>query len=498
MSEKKHIDRIFQEGFKDFEAQPSDAVWKNIEAQLNGKKKKQRVIPIWWRYAGVAALLLLFLTVGNLFFENLNSNTIIDTENVVNDHIKTVLPTTENSESIANDNSNNNTTPANNTLVDENGISPVNTAPSNAISVAKTDATPNNQNNQTGVAANKAIGNNKPAIQSGRNDAVANLSEEEAIENPSVKETENNTVLASSNSKENNDTPVLDKENAKNNINNASEEGNTAIAKTETNEQNSALTIEEAIDKNKDLLEDEISNQKNRWSIAPNAAPVYFNTLGEGSSIDPQFNNNSKTGEVNMSYGISASYAVNKKIKIRSGVNKVNLGYNTNDIIVYQSVGLSTNSNALQNINSGGASGYSVVSSESLNAKDLPQTLLTSNTTINQAFGYIEVPLEVQYTLSDKKLGVNVIGGFSSFFLDNNEVYSRAENGPMVFLGEANNINKVSYSANFGLGLNYQVSKTFDLNLEPMFKYQFNTFNNTSGNFTPFFIGVYTGFAIKF
>lgn len=498
MSEKKHIDRIFQEGFKDFEAQPSDAVWKNIEAQLNGKKKKQRVIPIWWRYAGVAALLLLFLTVGNLFFENPNSNTIIDTENVVNDHIKTVLPTTENSESIANDNSNNNTTPANNTLVDENGISPVNTAPSNAISVAKTDATPNNQNNQTRVAANKAIGNNKPAIQSGRNDAVANLSEEEAIENPSVKETENNTVLASSNSKENNDTPVLDKENAKNNINNASEEGNTAIAKTETNEQNSALTIEEAIDKNKDLLEDEISNQKNRWSIAPNAAPVYFNTLGEGSSIDPQFNNNSKTGEVNMSYGISASYAVNKKIKIRSGVNKVNLGYNTNDIIVYQSVGLSTNSNALQNINSGGASGYSVVSSESLNAKDLPQTLLTSNTTINQAFGYIEVPLEVQYTLSDKKLGVNVIGGFSSFFLDNNEVYSRAENGPMVFLGEANNINKVSYSANFGLGLNYQVSKTFDLNLEPMFKYQFNTFNNTSGNFTPFFIGVYTGFAIKF
>src|SRR5690606_4194917 len=126
------------------------------------------------------------------------------------------------------------------------------------------------------------------------------------------------------------------------------------------------------------------------WSIAPNAAPVYFNTLGEGSSIDPQFNNNSKTGEVNMSYGISASYAVNKKVKIRSGINKVNLGYNTNDIVVYQSVGLSTNSNALQNINSssGNAAGYSVVSSESLNSKDLPQTLLSSNTMINQAFGY--------------------------------------------------------------------------------------------------------------
>ena len=35
MKEKKHIDRLFQEGFKDFEATPSDVVWKNIEAQLN-------------------------------------------------------------------------------------------------------------------------------------------------------------------------------------------------------------------------------------------------------------------------------------------------------------------------------------------------------------------------------------------------------------------------------------------------------------------------------
>ncbi|XCF06566.1 hypothetical protein ABI125_01600 [Tamlana crocina] len=510
MSDKKHIDRIFQEGFKDFEAQPSDAVWKNIEAQLNGKKKKQRVIPIWWRYAGVAALLLLFLTVGNLLFENPNSNPVTDTENVVDDNIKTVLPTIENSESIANDNSNNETaTPENETVVGESNVSSANVAPSNATSVAKTTASPNNQNNQTRVATNQTMGNKTPAIQSSKNNAVANLSEENTTENSSEENSGNNTVLASSNEKENNDSaPLLDKEKAKNIINNASEENNSRIAKTEDQtgetttseniEQNSARTIEEAIDKNKDLLENEISNQQNRWSIAPNAAPVYFNTLGEGSSIDPQFNNNSKTGEVNMSYGISASYAVNKKIKIRSGVNKVNLGYNTNDIVVYQSVGLSSNSNALQNIKSGGASGYSVVSSEALNAKDLPQTLLTSNTTINQAFGYIEVPLEVQYTLSDKKFGVNLIGGFSSFFLDNNEVYSRAENGPMVFLGEANNINKVSYSANFGLGLNYQVSKTFDLNLEPMFKYQFNTFNNTSGNFTPFFIGVYTGFAIKF
>ena len=108
------------------------------------------------------------------------------------------------------------------------------------------------------------------------------------------------------------------------------------------------------------------------------------------------------------------------------------------------------------------------------------------------------MPLELQYAVLSNKFGVNVIGGFSSLFLNNNEVFSEAQDGNRTFLGEANNINKVSYSANFGLGLNYQVTKKIDLNLEPMLKYQINTFNNTSGDFQPFFVGVYTGLAIKF
>ncbi|HEX9600193.1 MAG TPA: hypothetical protein VF985_01760, partial [Mariniflexile sp.] len=137
-----------------------------------------------------------------------------------------------------------------------------------------------------------------------------------------------------------------------------------------------------------------------------------------------------------------------------------------------------------------------IISGETLNAK--PEAFATTNTSINQALGYIEVPLEIQYALVNNKLGINVIGGFSSFFLSDNKIFSETEGGTRTFLGEASNINKVSYSANFGVGFNYRVSKKIDLNLEPMFKYQINTFNNTSGNFTPFFIGVYTGFAIKF
>ena len=62
----------------------------------------------------------------------------------------------------------------------------------------------------------------------------------------------------------------------------------------------------------------------------------------------------------------------------------------------------------------------------------------------------------------------------------------------------ANNLNNTSFSANFGVGVDYNISEKININLEPTFKYQINTFNNTSGDFQPFFIGVYTGLSFKF
>ena len=100
-------------------------------------------------------------------------------------------------------------------------------------------------------------------------------------------------------------------------------------------------TIEEAIAASK--KEDEATNL-NKWSVGTNAAPIYFSSLGKGSSLDAQFNKNSKSGEVTMSYGVSASYALNKKLSVRSGINKVNIGYNTNNVIVFESIGLSSKS----------------------------------------------------------------------------------------------------------------------------------------------------------
>tara|TARA_R110002050_G_scaffold293182_1_gene449391 strand:- start:62655 stop:64163 length:1509 start_codon:yes stop_codon:yes gene_type:complete len=502
MNDKKHIDRLFQEGLKDFEATPSDAVWKHIEAELQ-KKKKHRIIPIWWRYAGAAALLLLLLTIGGSYFINTDKpqpNQVVDTETNNNDLNKSLIK-----KEIVTDNhyENNNIEKAsqNNTGVLNNKINT-----STKSSITKTTASKN---------INKSRDNNPSSSK--KESTLSNsilITEVETAIALNVEEKINKTIQNEKN------PALIDINNAKKIINNTSKNNNTIAKPNEEEEEEatiivnnetpekSTITIEEAIDKTKDIIEEE---KLNRWSITPNAAPVYFNSLGNGSSIDPQFNGNSKTGEINMSYGISTSYAVNKKLSIRSGVNKVNLGYNTNNIVVYQSIGVSSlSARSLQNIvtknsdvtqnspsTNSNSEGTSLISAENLSAKS-PESFGTSNTSINQSLGYIEVPIEIQYTLLNKKLGVNVIGGFSSFFLNNNEIYSEANGGTRTLLGEASNINKISYSANFGLGLNYQVSKKIDLNLEPMFKYQINTFNNTSGDFKPYFIGVYTGFSIKF
>ncbi|WJJ97136.1 hypothetical protein [Algibacter luteus] len=518
MSDKKHIDRIFQEGFKDFEAAPSDAVWKNIEAKLNEKKKKRRVVPIWWQYAGIAAALLILLTIGGIYFNNSeegSTNPIVETENTIpentilgneniNDTSETNQVVLENSkEEESNKTSNLNAEAplitdqidaSNETTVAETNTSTIkNQSKSKLVSSDKTRLKNNLNNQNTDPVANASEDKNEQISLPKNVDektSVANLSETVKVENVT-------------------ETLLVDKEKAEAILNDALKD-DTKIADTSSeiennvtvdeNSENNELSIEEAINISKDIIDEESNNQKNKWTVSPNAAPIYFNTLGEGSSIDPQFNNNSKSGEINMSYGIAASYALNKKLKIRSGINRVNLGYNTNDVIVFQSTGSRSSSSALQNVSGANRNSddVSFISSETLSSSNATESIASSNASINQALGYIEIPLEIQYTLSDKKFGVNVIGGFSSLFLNDNEIYSQEENGTRTYLGEASNINKTSYSANFGLGLNYKVSKRFDLNLEPIFKYQFNTFNNTSGNFSPYFIGVYTGFAIKF
>ena len=77
MNEKKNIDKLFKEQLRNFEVSPDDAVWENIEQELHkDKRKKRRIIPIWWQLGGVAALLAVLVTVGPIIFDNSSKNSM--------------------------------------------------------------------------------------------------------------------------------------------------------------------------------------------------------------------------------------------------------------------------------------------------------------------------------------------------------------------------------------------------------------------------------------
>lgn len=78
MRENKNIERLFQEKFKDFEVAPPDFVWDNIQEKLHPKEKKRRVIPFWFKTAGIAASFVAIVSVvffnTDTDFKNSNSN----------------------------------------------------------------------------------------------------------------------------------------------------------------------------------------------------------------------------------------------------------------------------------------------------------------------------------------------------------------------------------------------------------------------------------------
>lgn len=503
MSDKKHIDRLFQEKFKNFEATPEDVVWDNIHNALHNKEHKRRVIPLWWKLGGIAAVMALFFTVGIAVFDTGNNfgvpeNTVVGTEkkdgtldstkpNTIEEQSSESVGTsviaksddTHDSDAVSGntaetDNDQKNTT---NQIAGKNSVKKINRTTSNSAQKnitssihSKSNTVVKNTSNLPQLNPNKEVVNDKNISSK----IILDVQKDQI----KVAQSDINDIL------KDNETPV-------------EVEQKVVIASNKQDE-----SIEDAIAKANPTIEEEKEAQPNRWNITPNVAPVYFNTLGKGSSIDGQFVNNSKSGEVNMSYGISGSYAINDKIKIRAGINKVNLGYSTDGIIAFNelnSFGAASKTNRLQNITfTNRNESNTLLSTSSITSQSAPQALTSKdNGALEQQFGYIEIPLEMEYSIVDKKFGLNVIGGFSTLFLSNNDIYTVLENQKLL-IGEANNINSTSYSANFGLGVNYNVSNTLKLNLEPMFKYQIHTFTNTSGNFRPYYIGVYTGFSFKF
>ena len=232
-----------------------------------------------------------------------------------------------------------------------------------------------------------------------------------------------------------------------------------------------------------------------KWKIRPNVAPIFMKAFG-GSPIHDVFADNEKDFENNLSIGLAADYAVSKKLSIRTGINKFDLEYNTNEIAFYEDASAGNN-NPIRTINFKSAT-RNVVIGDNKSGRGIVTPIITNieEGIMNQRFGYLEIPVEVSYKILDKRFGVTLITGLSTLLLNNNEVSVTTANRTLV-LGDANNLNQIHFSSNLGIGLKYSFWNSFEANIEPTIKYQINTFNENSGGFNPYFLGIYTGISYK-
>lgn len=514
---KKNLDKLFQEKFSNFSDAPDEKVWQSIETSLDKKKKSRKAIPLWWKLGGAAAVLAIAFYVINPFEgKGLQIPEVTDTE-VLEDTTKTDPEEAKQLEG---------SEESDIELVDgqeENQLQNNNALQTEAATVANPHTKTNKRDNRTlnvqtdekdiELADQEFTGTK----QNSKNGFPTNPSAEP---NTLIKSKEDPLAVIEDDSKspntaEQNTVDTLNKARRDQNI--LSEEKISSIAELEENqtldsdaEATKKKSIFDEIAEQEEQKEAIAENKGGKWSAGPSVAPVYFNAVGEGSPVHSLLVPNNKSGGLNLSYGLSVAYEVNPKLKIRSGVHRVDFGYSTNDVAFTSSLE-SSETGQIANVDySATAKNILIASSaarsgqEALNdvanlssAEDFSGQGLSQNGTMSQQFGYLEVPVELQYALLDKKFGINLIGGVSSLFLVDNSISLNAGN-LTTDIGEANNINTVNFSTNVGLGINYNLSPKVRLNLEPIFKYQLNTFSRTDGTFQPFTVGVYSGLSFRF
>jgi hypothetical protein len=310
MKDKKHIDSLFKDRFKNFEAAPSPEVWNRIHAQLEKEDSDKKVIPLWFKLAGVAALLALLFTVGSMFFNpsNITTNPEFTTTEEINNEVDglkedVIFEDKSNTTEIASEDDKTETQIELNEEND-NFIKKSSTNNSN-LTESKIAVENNNTNKSTNTSAsekqnpllikdseaNKLI---KKAISEKTATAVETDTEEKTIKSESsIKDSESIINKETTISK----TTKIEDAVTETNLSNSEE-----LNKEAEIEETDKPSIFDAIDKKNKVEEAVAINDNtpdNRWDVTPNFAPVFYNSLEEGSSIDPSFADNAQSGDVN-------------------------------------------------------------------------------------------------------------------------------------------------------------------------------------------------------
>lgn len=239
-------------------------------------------------------------------------------------------------------------------------------------------------------------------------------------------------------------------------------------------------------------LHKKTKKQKRDITISPYTGISTLTPFKNASLITTAMNSLENNNKIAMVYGSTASIKINDKLRLRSGIGVINIKQETLQVPL-----------AMTSATTEAEKKFNIAPKVNLNADLLTATYATQEgrkkneilegRTLHQTLSYelqfIEIPLEMEYSILQKdKFRIATISGLSTLFRNKNTIYI---DGKQEF-AESTNINKISVAANIGVKFNYQLNPKLSLNLEPQMKYLLNTVTNNN-KITPYTLGVNVG-----
>lgn len=434
---------------------PLDA-WKNIEKELNEKKKKNRIIPLLYFIGSSAACLVVGVSV--FYFnhsDSIQKELINHSDKIVKKEIrKTKI----------------------NSIQQSNLESEVSSLTSHQLN---------------GLVKNKKIFKS--------NNIITNQTQDNLMNEISYYSDESSHEISST---QKYDLAFSDKINSNNKSHNSFE--NKTL--TENLKQNDSLKQEKSLE----FILQEQKKPKNEITVTSSpilAVSSYVNPmkmLGNKSILSDEFNDLSVKNNTTIAYGAKVSIRLNDRINIRSGISKIdleqstnNVNYSGNGVEVLLASSSNQNSNTHNNINYN--DNIRIISTNyELNGLTSSLSSNTNSSQLEQKISYLEIPLELEYKLGMfKKINLSGTLGGSYYVVTKNTISLTNTMSRDYKIGTASNLNNSSYSANVGLKLQYLLSEKASIDLEPNYRYMMNTLQNVDHK-NPSLVGVNLGFSFKF
>jgi len=223
----------------------------------------------------------------------------------------------------------------------------------------------------------------------------------------------------------------------------------------------------------------------------------------------------SEQSRISYSGGIGFAYKINRKLSIQSGIYYASVGNEVAGINSFAGFRPFDQTKGDHNFVVVTASGRIYTDNSDVFLRDISgDRVLTRYTndvfdpvksdlsylsnSLYQNFSYLEMPFILRYKLIDKSIDFNLIGGLAYNFLVSNNVHTVID-GSRYNVGKTEGLNPILVSSSMGMGIEYNISDKFSLNLEPTFRYYLNPFGDMPGvKIHPYSFGVFSGLSFKF